>query len=489
MVGERILLTLPSGDTSSADMNIYYEGRKEFLDEYGPENRKIIEIRDYSRIVGFPNKQARLDQTRHLLEEKNNLLTFMITSAPIYIRLVFRVGLKLNPAPYPILFVNGYKNFIYKAIAILDNSHWENLEPNMLQHPDSYNFEINNFKVVFAIIPKKVIYVKGYGTPDKKSTIELCKRECELFNKYMSDCDSIFKIADYSEVKSSGFIPRFNYSRHLKKLYENGSRIKETYVIGASRFTITAITMAKKVINFKTIFVEKLEDAFQGINRYSQKSYLKIETNSTDEGKKDEKIFSKNDIDDKVDDLLDFMGSLTWERPLDSYTKVNGDNVFKPIFDALAVIKNDIDNLLEERKNDAEKLKKTNRLLELDIKAREKAEAERSELEDQLHQSEKMQAIGQLAGGIAHDFNNQLAAIVGYNDLLNRNIKDDSKLKRYTENIKIVSHRAKDLTGQLLAFARKGKYHSMDVNIHELINEVSSLSSHTMDKKIIFLFK
>jgi len=74
MVGERILLTLPSGDTSSADMNIYYEGRKEFLDEYGPENRKIIEIRDYSRIVGFPNKQARLDQTRHLLEEKNNLL-------------------------------------------------------------------------------------------------------------------------------------------------------------------------------------------------------------------------------------------------------------------------------------------------------------------------------------------------------------------------------------------------------------------------------
>ena len=107
------------------------------------------------------------------------------------------------------------------------------------------------------------------------------------------------------------------------------------------------------------------------------------------------------------------------------------------------------------------------------------------QMEEQLRQSQKMQAIGQLAGGIAHDFNNQLAGIVGYADILRETLLDDNDLTQYAENILLAAKRASDLTSQLLAFARKGKYMSVSVDIHKIINEIVAMLQRTIDKRIV----
>ncbi|MBN2711866.1 MAG: transporter substrate-binding domain-containing protein [Planctomycetes bacterium] len=108
---------------------------------------------------------------------------------------------------------------------------------------------------------------------------------------------------------------------------------------------------------------------------------------------------------------------------------------------------------------------------------------ERQRMEDQLRQSEKMQAIGQLAGGIAHDFNNQLSGVLGYADMLSSKLEDE-KLKRYVDNIMMAGKRAADLTKQLLAFSRKGKYLSMPVDIDKVLSEVVAILEHSIDKRI-----
>jgi len=105
-------------------------------------------------------------------------------------------------------------------------------------------------------------------------------------------------------------------------------------------------------------------------------------------------------------------------------------------------------------------------------------------LEDNLRQSQKMEAIGQLAGGIAHDFNNQLSGIMGYADLIREEVGENAMLSRYADNILISTKRAADLTSQLLAYARKGKYLSVPVNIHKVLFEVVSLLEHSIDKRI-----
>ena len=116
--------------------------------------------------------------------------------------------------------------------------------------------------------------------------------------------------------------------------------------------------------------------------------------------------------------------------------------------------------------------------------ARVQAQEALFQSEQRLRQSEKMQAIGQLAGGVAHDFNNQLTGIIGNADLVQVTIHDQPEVSKYVDNILTAANRAADLTSKLLAFARKGNYLAVPVDIHLIINEVASLLLRSVDKNI-----
>ena len=121
--------------------------------------------------------------------------------------------------------------------------------------------------------------------------------------------------------------------------------------------------------------------------------------------------------------------------------------------------------------------------LEQEFNAHKKEEQERRKLEEQLHQSEKMEAIGQLTGGIAHDLNNHLSGVLGYAGLLRDRLEDET-FKRYAETIVKASKNAAGLVTQLLAFARKGKFQTIEVDTHKVIAEVVTLLEHSIDRRI-----
>ncbi|MCP4546421.1 MAG: PAS domain S-box protein [bacterium] len=96
---------------------------------------------------------------------------------------------------------------------------------------------------------------------------------------------------------------------------------------------------------------------------------------------------------------------------------------------------------------------------------------ERLKIEDQLRQSQKMEAIGTLAGGIAHDFNNILTAILGYSELAMTEIPDSMPVKSNIGNIVKAGIRAKDLVAQILSFSRKEAKGRSSIQVHLVVNE------------------
>ena len=125
----------------------------------------------------------------------------------------------------------------------------------------------------------------------------------------------------------------------------------------------------------------------------------------------------------------------------------------------------------------AEALTQSNELLAEQIEERAKAE-------EQLRQSQKMQALGQLTGGIAHDFNNLLTVIQGSADILCRDELADDRRKRFAKAIVQAADNAAVLTSQLLAFARRQPLKPQVVDLSELVAGMTELLDRTMGERI-----
>ncbi len=101
--------------------------------------------------------------------------------------------------------------------------------------------------------------------------------------------------------------------------------------------------------------------------------------------------------------------------------------------------------------------------------------SERKRIEQQLSQTQKMEAIGTLAGGIAHDFNNILSAIIGYCELALMDIKPNSTNKNYLSEILTAGNRAKELVTQILTFARKSGEEKEPIQVSLIVEEALKL--------------
>jgi signal transduction histidine kinase/CheY-like chemotaxis protein len=102
----------------------------------------------------------------------------------------------------------------------------------------------------------------------------------------------------------------------------------------------------------------------------------------------------------------------------------------------------------------------------------------------QLHQSQKLEALGTLAGGIAHDFNNVLGAILGYAELGVEHTPAGSALRRYLDNILMAANRARDLVARILAFSRPGVGSATPLVLQKVLTEVRNLSTAALPARI-----
>ena len=122
-------------------------------------------------------------------------------------------------------------------------------------------------------------------------------------------------------------------------------------------------------------------------------------------------------------------------------------------------------------------------------KALQENEGQRVQLEGQLRQSQKMEALGRLAGGVAHDFNNLLTVIKGHSELIVDRMPASDPVLTSGEQIRKAADRAAALTRQMLAFSRKQALQPKVLNVNVLVDDISKLLKRLMPEDIEVVFR
>lgn len=120
----------------------------------------------------------------------------------------------------------------------------------------------------------------------------------------------------------------------------------------------------------------------------------------------------------------------------------------------------------------------------LDITERKQTEEQLRKQEEQIRQSQKMEAIGRLSGGIGHDFNNMLMTITGYSELLLSRLGPDDPLRKQVEEIKKAGQRGGVLINQLLAFSRRQVLQLKELDVNAVVQDMERMLQPVLGEQI-----
>ena len=120
----------------------------------------------------------------------------------------------------------------------------------------------------------------------------------------------------------------------------------------------------------------------------------------------------------------------------------------------------------------------------LDVTDRKRAQEERTALLEQLHQAQKLEAIGTLAGGIAHDFNNILTSILGNASLAQRDLPDGDAARMKIDEVLQAGQRAQELIQQILTFSRKQETVAAPVRVDLVVDEALKMLHGTLPDSV-----
>ena len=462
VLGDHIILIQPVGYAELSDTKNGIKFVNNIIDNFIETNSFHIQLLDCANFSGVS-----LEGRKYYIKELKNkklLLGLIFFDISPFLNLSIKLAKHLNITNFNVEIVHCYSDAVERALKLLYAEKTKINEvldrnvpqPSIIFSKKKVPHDIGNRPVWFInkddysarleIIDGCIFHWSASGFFSEKYIAPTFEINDEAFSRIDHTETNFYFILGVTELTGS--------TRKARKLYID--RIKEWQrhhpfemfiFYGANRFFNAAINLASPFAPFKVRIAKDLDGALKLIAK--QKLQIVESTFQLTDKCKSIDQANSSQIKQYAEGLLQYLGSIDWETyGLDNVKKVDPSHPFSSVFDAINVIKSDIDELHQERRH---------------------SEEESNKLKAKIQQAQKMEAIGALVGGVAHDLNNILSGLVSYPELLLMDMPPDSPLKEPILTIKKSGEKAAAIVQDMLTLARRGVTVNDVVNINDII--------------------
>ncbi len=481
IIGERILISSSKGRATGKSMERLFVEKAKVLNAVLEPHEMYFELRDYSGIQ-TPPKSARDCFRRGMEADRERIIGFIGFEAPTAVRLAMNVGKKLFHSPFPIVIVKDYQSAIQRALEYL--SDWQApASPPQTEKtlPQDCILNLEGFSCRCEILNQNILHAFYKGHMEAAHTTQLFDLHERILHAAGICRQPYAFLVDLTELKGADRQARRLYFRWLKAWYQQNP-FQLFAIYGANRLLNSAINVYKSFTHFPITNEKTFQAALGRINKIFQPQPLAhaVTPSST------EATGSFSGFEREMDDLLQFVGSINWtiDGFSDTVKRVEENHPFSPIYDAIELIKKDVDELFRERDHAAKALEEAKIAAE---QANRELLKVNQELEEAIEKAREMANQAQTANiaknhflaNISHEIRTPMNGVIGFTQLL-RETNLDSVQTDYLDTIYLSGMALLTLLNDILDFSkiesRGMKLESIEFDPELLIYDVCELS-------------